>query len=289
MPSAAASWQASGSSSFTFNYASRINRPGINFLNPVKKETPISQAYGNPDLQSARHHSMKLTYMLIKQKFNFNISANYELSNSGIAQVSFVDDEGIINSTYANTGRSRTLSFNTFMQWSMTPTTSLMINGGVYYNRFSQQGMTLGRWGWRGFGRVSQKLPWKLNFELGAFHIGSNANDVYSYFHVPGWQSLMCMASLSRSFLKEDRLTVRVHAQNPVGRSVRNMTVSTVNGDYTGENITRQFNMRGFMVMVSYRFGSMKAQVKKTAKSIQNDDMVGGASKGGSSQSGMGE
>ena len=97
------------------------------------------------------------------------------------------------------------------------------------------------------------------------------------------------MASLSRSFLKEDRLTVRVHAQNPVGRSVRNMTVSTVNGDYTGENITRQFNMRGFMVMVSYRFGSMKAQVKKTAKSIQNDDMVGGASKGGSSQSGMGE
>ncbi len=289
VPSAAASWQASGSSSFTFNYASRINRPGINFLNPVKKETPISQAYGNPDLQSARHHSMKLTYMLIKQKFNFNISANYELSNSGIAQVSFVDDEGIINSTYANTGRSRTLSFNTFMQWSMTPTTSLMINGGVYYNRFSQQGMTLGRWGWRGFGRVSQKLPWKLNFELGAFHIGSNANDVYSYFHVPGWQSLMCMASLSRSFLKEDRLTVRVHAQNPVGRSVRNMTVSTVNGDYTGENITRQFNMRGFMVMVSYRFGSMKAQVKKTAKSIQNDDMVGGASKGGSSQSGMGE
>jgi len=38
---------------------------------------------------------------------------------------------------------------------------------------------------------------------------------------------------------------------------------------------------------VSYRFGSLKARVKKTDTSIENNDLVGGASKGGAAANGQ--
>ena len=287
VPSAAVSWQASNSSSFTFNYAARINRPGIEYLNPVIQETPTSISYGNPDLNSARHNSFKLTYMLIRPKFNFNISAQYELSNDGIVSEMFVDDAGIINNTYANVGHTRRFDVNTFIQWSIGSKTQLMINGGIGNSRYSQNGMKLGRWSYRGFGRIQQELPWKIRFEIGSFVMGPQLSSVYSYTKSPGLQGVFLMAGLSRSFLKEDRLTARLHVQNPIGRSEREFISYTVNGDVIGSVTSRNYNMRGVNLSVSYRFGSMKAQVKKTAKSIQNDDLVGGS--GSNAQSGASE
>lgn len=288
VPSAAVSWQASGSSSFTFNYAARINRPGIDYLNPVVKESPTSIFYGNPDLNSARHNSFKLTYMLIRPKFNFNISAQYEMSNDGIVNVTFVDDNGIINNSYANVGHTRRFDINTFIQWSLGDKTQLMLNGGIGNSRYSQNGMKLSRWGYRGFGRIQQRLPWAITLELGTFVMGPQVSSVYSYMKAPGLQGVYLFTGLSRSFLKEDRLTVRINAQNPIGRSVRSYTNCTVNGDVLGSSVSRYYNAKGIGISVSYRFGSMKAQVKKTSKSIQNDDIVGGASGGQGQQQSQG-
>lgn len=129
VPSAAVSWQISDAQSLAFNFASRINRPSIGTLNPVHNSTPTTDSYGNPDLSSARHNSFKLTYMYIRPKFNVNFSANYDMSNSGISGVTFVDENNIINNTYANVGRHRQISFSTFFQWSITPKTRWMFNG----------------------------------------------------------------------------------------------------------------------------------------------------------------
>ncbi len=289
VPSASASWQASNSSSFTFNYAARINRPGIEFLNPVVQEQPTSVSYGNPNLKSARHNSFKLTYMLIKPKFNFNISAQYEMSNDGIVSEMFVDDNGIINNTYANAGHTRRFEVNTFMQWSIGSKTQLMINGGFGNTRYTQNGMKLSRWGYRGFGRIQQRLPWDISLEIGSFVMGPQVSSVYSYMKAPGMQGVFVMAGLRKSFLKDDRLTVSLSAHNPIGRSSRNFINYTVNGDVLGESLSRNFNQKGVGISVSYRFGSMKAQVKKTNKTIQNDDLIGGTSSGQSTgaESGM--
>lgn len=288
VPSAAVSWQASNSSSFTFNYAARINRPGIEYLNPVVQETPTTKTYGNPGLNSARHNSFKLTYMLIKPKFNFNISTQYELSNDGIVNDFFVDDEGIINNTYINAGHTRRLDINMFMQWSISSKTQFMINGGVGNTRYSQNGMKLSRWGYRGFGRLQQRLPWNITFEIGTFVMGPWVSSVYSYSKAPGMQGVYLMSALRKSFLKEDRLTVSINAHNPIGRSSREFITHTVNGDVLGTSTQRNFNQRSIGLSISYRFGSINAQVKKTNKTIQNDDLVGGAS-GNQSQSGSGE
>jgi hypothetical protein len=49
---------------------------------------------------------------------------------------------------------------------------------------------------------------------------------------------------------------------------------STVNGDYTG-NTTSTSRRGNAFINISYRFGSLNASVKKTASSINNDDLIG--------------
>ena len=82
---------------------------------------------------------------------------------------------------------------------------------------------------------------------------------------------------LQRSFLKEDRLTVSIHANCPF-KKYGTWSQRTINGNYSGNSFSRFYN-RDYGINISYRFGSLKAQVKKTNTTIQNTDMVGGSSK----------
>lgn len=281
VPSAAISWQANDANSFTFNYATRINRPGISYLNPAIEEGPNSTSQGNPDLASARHNSLKLTYMYIKPLFNLNLSANYEFSNDMIAAyktVESIDGVDHIFSTYGNVGDRRHFFVNANMQWSLTPKTQFVLNGMASWTQYKvdRQGLSLARWGWGGFARLSHQLPWKLRAELAGGKNQVYVNDVYSYTEPKtnsGWNYYL---SLQRSFLKEDRLSVSVYVLNPFGSKVNSTYQYYVNGDYTGYSDTRMLNVgKMAMLRVAYRFGSVNAQVKKTSKSISNDDIIG--------------
>ena len=84
--------------------------------------------------------------------------------------------------------------------------------------------------------------------------------------------------SLQRSFLKGDRLTVRIGANSPFEK-YRTSEAETVNGNY--RDFQQSWNRgRSFTLSLTWRFGSLKASVKKTEHSIENDDVVGGISKG---------
>ena len=277
VPSAALSWQVNDANSLTFNYASRINRPGISYLNPAVKEHVNSTSQGNPNLSSARHNSMKLTYMLIRPKFNLNVSANYEFSNNGIVSYVTATDNHIY-STYANVGRNNSLFFDANIQWSITPTTQLNLYGSTYRMEYEikEQGLRQVRWQWGASARLTQQLPWKLRLEVAGGRNSGNVNNVYSYTENitnDGWNYYL---SLQRSFLKENRLTVSIFALNPIGQSSQVSQQNYVDGDYTGYTKTKMMNTGKLaMLRVAYRFGSVNAQVKKTSKSISNDDIIG--------------
>ena len=220
---------------------------------------------------------MKLTYMLIKPKLNLNVSANYEFSNNGIVSyVTAIDNH--IYSTYKNVGRNNTLFLDANIQWSITPKTQLNVYGSAYRAEYEikEQGLRQARWQWGAQARLTQQLPWKLRFEVAGGRNSGNVNNVYSYtenISNNGWNYYL---SLQRSFLKEDRLTVSVFALNPIGQSSQVSRQYFVNGDYTGYSDTKMMNIgKMAMLRVAYRFGSVNAQVKKTQKTISNDDIIG--------------
>lgn len=282
VPNASVMYTINDANTIKAAYSSRISRPGINFLNPTVNENPTSQSSGNPDLESPHYNSLSLNYSLIKQKFSMDLTASYDFANNTIAQLTYteprdgVDDYMI--STYGNVGRDRTFDFSAFVQWQMTSKTSVMLNGSVSYNRISipRMGLKNSRWSTDIFFRATQQLPWKLRIEGMMFYGTGDLQSVYAYGKNNS-RAIFHGFALQRSFLKEDRLTVKLHARNPFNNKTEWKTI-TNRGDYSGYSRSIMSNQRIFGIEISYRFGSVRASVKKTAKSISNDDLQGGAS-----------
>ena len=263
-------------------FATRIARPGISYLNPAVIESPTTLNYGNPDLSSARNYSLSMTYMFINPKITFNIVPGYSFSNNGITSVQFTSD-GMDHTTYANTLSTRSFDLSGYAQWQIVDGTSLMVNGNVNYGRLRSKDLNLTNTGWGSFfyAQVTQQLPWKLRLTANVGEWTGGADDLYQQ----GKTSWFYGFGLQRSFLKEDRLTVRINAQRPFSGKYSHYENDYVQGDYTGHQ-KFAFSARSFGISISYRFGSLRAQVKKTAATIDNNDVVGGSSAGGNQQGG---
>ena len=76
-----------------------------------------------------------------------------------------------------------------------------------------------------------------------------------------------------RNFLKEDRMQLYVGVMNPFGPYTAKYTSRTINSGVTGESKVYSYNRCMVGVGVSYRFGSLNAYVKKTNRSVSNDDV----------------
>jgi hypothetical protein len=283
VPSASLRYQFNFANSLKLSYAASINRPGISFLNPAVIETPTSRSFGNTDLGSVHYHSLSMTYMHVGPKLTFNITPQFVFSNNGIGAVKWA--EGLVQvSTYANTLKTYSTTLSAFVQWMMTQKTNIMLNGSIGYSYYKSNELKLenDRLNVNFFANVTQFLPWKLQLSGFAGVWGGSINDLYGrmgtvFFHGLG---------LQRSFLKEDRLTVQLQAMMPFGGKYISMKNYITQGDVTGWTRYEQ-QMRQFVVSVSYRFGSLKSSVKKSSKTIENDDLIGSGKQSGNTSGGI--
>ncbi len=269
--------------SLKLNYSTSILRPGISYLNPAREETPTSISFGDSHLTSSRNHSITLTYMQLGAKLTFSVSPFISFSNNEITSKQYVLDDKTV-STYANTLKSRSIGANGFLQWTIGPKTSFVFNGNIAHNRYksNELGLENKRWSSFFYSQLNQQLPWKLRLSASVGEWSGGIDGLYGYRTGSWFYNL----ALQRSFLKEDRLTVRLSADRFFSSKYVTMKSYTTQGDYTGVN-NMNFMMRGFKISVSYRFGSLKARVKHTDKTIENNDLVGG-SKQGDQQGGQG-
>lgn len=275
VPSASAVWQMSDPSSLTATYAASISRPGISYLDPTVKVSPNAVSYGNADLESARRQSVKLQYMYIGKKLNFNVSADFSWINNGIGLDEFITDGDVINTTYGNIAHQRNLSLNLYSQWSVTAKTRWMVNGGASWQRNHWNGLTMCRWIPQVYTRLTQELPWAVHAEAFLWYSGGWLNSVYGYSDSNFLNNAYYGISLSREFLKDKRLSVRAGISNPFGQHYPKRYQYMTQGSYRQTAWDCRYSGPRVTLAVSYRFGSLQAQVKKTAASIKNDDLVG--------------
>lgn len=271
VPSVMFSYQLAPTKNLRASYNMRISRPGIWFLNPfTDTSNPTAVSYGNPDLESEKSHSISLTFGSFSQKLNVNTRVDYSFVNNGIEQYSFIKD-GVMNSTYDNVGKSRNISLSLFLNWNMSSTTRFNINGRGAYVDYRSTGLDAKNHGFEGnlFGSFQQTLPGDIRLSLngggGSPHISLQGDGSSFYYYAIG---------LSRSFLKEKRLTVSINTSNLFNKYIsfeNNISTST----FRSSNITKM-PMRYYGFNISWRFGELKAQVKKAVRSINNDDLKGG-------------
>lgn len=271
VPTLSASYKPNDANTLKINYASRIARPGIAYLNPAIISDAYNSKQGNPNLKSARSHTISLDYTLMIPKLVLNVSLSHRFSNGLIQNITEVRDNTIY-STYANAGKFRRTTMHIYGQWSITPTTQLMVNGDVFNVQYRNDELNLknDKWCFNVFGYLTQQLPWKLHLSAYFNRYDWGFSDVYTRYPARYFYGF----GLQRSFLKDDRLTVLFHTNCPFSGKYDIGESRTVNGDVTGFSKSFQ-RTRTFHLSISYRFGSLKAQVKKVAKTIENDDLQG--------------
>lgn len=276
VPTAAVSWNVNDANSLKVSYQASIQRPGITYLNPSRKETPTSVSYGNPDLGSVRRHELSLNYGLIKQKINLDFTLSHSFTNNALTQKQWTEDN-VMYSTYDNGGHMTYTRASLYLQWRATAKTTVMVNTSLRYFTMKDpaRGIKMHSWQPQFFTRVSQDLPWDLNLSCGIFY-WAQSSDLYTRV-VPQafWRSLNVHFNLQKSLFKK-KLNINLALQRPFFSAKMHHINEWRNAGYTGRSDNWDLhcnNIVGFFV--NYRFGSVRASVKKTAKSIDNDDLEG--------------
>lgn len=275
VPNAAISYSINQGNSLKLGYSTRINRPGISQLNPAVVESPSSVSTGNPDLGSSRYQSLSLNYNLISRRLTLELNASYHFTNNSVISVQELLENDILKSTYANDGHNKSFNASVWGQWTISPKTSFMLNLSTSWNRYENRSLSLEAEGWNidFFARFRQKLPWDL--DMTAYVSGWKPGaSLYSETTTSFSENLFYGLDLQKSFLKEKRLSVRLGITNPFRNSTRVHASSPVNAGYSGYTKSYSYySANNISIGISYRFGSMNIQVKKTARSISNDDV----------------
>ena len=275
VPQASLKYQFTDAHSLKLNYTTSIQRPGISYLNPAVISTPTSIQMGDASLKSSRSQGLGLIYMFVGKNLTLNFSPNYTFANDWIGVMQTVSND-VTTTTYGNIIDYRRFTVTAYTQWKPFSTTTIVFNGAVNrkYMANPNLALKLDQWEANGYFHLTQQLPWKLKFTTsGGGSIAHSPSSVYAYNGPYSWYDF----SIQRSFLKDDRLTVRILASQPFTKYYKS-SQHTVNGDCLSDRYSRYCSSY-YSVSVRFRFGSLKASVKKTDTTIENSDVVGGISK----------
>ncbi len=283
VPNAAVNWNINDENSLKLSFNRNIRRPGISYLDPARSVSPTAESFGNPDLDSEVYNNLSLNYSLIKSNFNLDFNLSGTLVNNALSSVQWLEN-GIRYSTYANIGRRRIANMSLYFQWSINSKTRWMANLNLTYAYMSQPSpvdasgetvtLSRARWNVNPWTRISRDLPWKIEASVSGYFWSGSLNSVYSYSTTSA-KNVGYSISLSKKFLKDDRLTIRLNANNIFGPSGSEYRSVTFNPAYYSESCSYNDNSRYVGMSINFRFGSLNASVKKTATSINNDDLQG--------------
>ncbi len=293
VPNATLSYQLNMASQIRLGYNMRIQRPGIWYLNPYVNDTdPLNISYGNPNLVSEKSNSVNLNYSMFTQKFNVNASLTYTFVDNSIQRYQFIDPDlpNIIQTTYGNIGSQQRTGVYLYGRWNPVTWFSINLNGGLNYVDLKSNKDDLpdnmyydmANNGWEGnlFANAQFNLPKD-------FRIFLNGGYFTSRIQLQTEMSPMYFTGLSlgKDFLKK-KLTVQMGLQEPF-RKHRKFESTTIDPSFYTRN-TNYNTGRSFYVSVSYRFGTLKEQIKKVQRGISNDDVKSGGSGSGGEQGGGG-
>lgn len=267
-------------------YNLRIGRPDISYLSPyVSRPTAETESYGNPNLDSEKSHNFELGFSAFGTRLNFSTTLGYSVLTNGLTSYSFLSQDHILTKTYGNMLHTKMLTLNAFVNWTIVKGSVFTFNCDLSYNDFKAyhyyNNENAHNSGFSGFffGSLSQDLPGKLKLSLNG---GGGPKSINLQGKEGGFS--FYGASLSRSFLKEDRLTLTLQAGNFIHpkRTFRNETISS---DFRSVTMNTVDFLR-FGIGVRYRFGSLNTAVKKAKRTIENNDVIQQSSSNGSSNTG---
>lgn len=274
IPSATLSYQLGMTQNIRVGYNMRISRPGISFLNPyINDMDPNNISYGNPNLDSEQQHNFNINYGTFMQKVNFNATLTYSFAQNAVTSISFIDENGVTNNTFANVGKNKTIGTNIYASWTPTSSIRTYLNGGVNYTDIksnNNSGLSNSGFSGRTFGGVTYTFPndIRLGSNVGLFMNRIQLQTVQSPFYFYSF-------SITKSVFNK-KLDLALNVQDVFSKNREISSTTTGLGfKQKSVNLTPVRNLR---LSVTYRFGNLKTSMKRVQRTITNEDVMQGES-----------
>ncbi|GAB3167338.1 outer membrane beta-barrel family protein [Telluribacter humicola] len=285
VPSLNVSKTLKGGKTIKLAYNRRLQRPGIQFLNPnINAANPQNITVGNPNLSPELTDQLEAGTSWFKKSVFINFSVYARNTDNSIESIRTTDERGVITTTYGNIGHKQTYGTNVF--GNMTLFSKWQLGGGVdaYYvflsnnnpdpTLFAQnEGLVMtGRfftnltlpkgWGIQGFGFIRGRDVQLQGYQTGfAFY---NLGFKKDFADKKGSLGLAFENFLADAFKTKTELATPT---------------------FTQYNTNLMYN-RGVRLTFSYKLGKMSfdAPSRRNRKSVNNDDVKSGGDGDGGGQ-----
>lgn len=287
IPSVKVGLRLKGSQMLRIEYALRLSRPSIFYLNPFFDNTnPNYIKQGNSQLGAERNQTIKINYSIYTRKYNFNFALSQDFLNNGIMQVArLIDDDGeyfddnkhyagagAIYSTYQNVGRTRKTTLSFYTRWSIAKNIYWLNNGNIAYLHTEAPSLRLRNHGWTGNINTMLSMGLPKNFRVSAT----------LYFNSPsiqlqGRNSGLWGHNLSlQKSMFNNKLFFILNGSDPFKKWTRRTTTTI------GENFVdirhSKYSRQSINFSIQYRFGNFsRSKTKRAQHTITNDDLKAAA------------
>lgn len=283
VPSLNISKSLKGGKTLKIGYNRRIQRPGIQFLNPnINASNPTNISVGNPTLAPEKTDNFELGYSGQIKSFYVNTALFARRTTGEITSVRTVDStktgdvtnpvyQRVIKTSYANIGQEDAIGVNLFT--NVTLFSKWQLGGGVdvYHvnltNNVPDPTLRATNAGWVVAGRINTSVTLRNGWAFQGFG-GMRGKQV----QLQGYQGTFAYYSFGlRKEFNEKRGTVGLSAENFLNHP---FTVkSQFNSSVLAQNSTTSFYNAGIRVNFSYQIGKLSFnQPQRKKKSINNDD-----------------
>ena len=268
VPTASLQYTISQGSNLGLTYNMRISRPGISYLNPyVDKTNPIALSYGNPELEVEKAHNLSLVYNMFTPKLMVNLNLHHNFTDNAISQYSFYDSNNLLNTTYGNVVQSHQTGLSAYLNYLLTPSTRLFVNGAINYLDLRSDALNQSNSGWTANAMLGLQQTLPLDIKLSAFAITSTKS-----YTLQGWSGgfNLLTASLSKTLLK-DKLTLGVSGMIGLSKGGNVCIESYSRGNNFSSYSNVSVPLSNITFTVSYTFGNSKKQAQQHVSRVQND------------------
>jgi ferric enterobactin receptor len=276
LPSIAINHQYSGNRALSLGFTQRIQRPGINQLNPfVDRADPDFISSGNPKLVPVVMNNIQVGYnTTIAKKVSLFIAATYTFFNNLILQSTLFDPSTqITTTTYENAGKGGGVGLNLNLNYSAAKFYNLSLNGNVMQFFVDGTGDVAADRMDMLAGHVSLSNGFKLDGGWSATLNGDYQSRAPHSLQAVSNAYFSSSLSVSRQFVAR-KLAVSASVNNPFTKFRYNLTTTTSPDFLQVDENQKYFRYVNFSL--NYNFGKLKSGIKKNRKGINNDDVGGG-------------
>jgi outer membrane receptor protein involved in Fe transport len=281
VPSINLSKSLKGGNTIKLAYNRRIQRPSLQFLNPnVQNPNPAFRTIGNPELDPEYTNNIELGYSTYFKTTSLNITSFVRNTNNSIQAVRNSVEGRILETSYYNIGRENAYGASVFGGINIAK--KFTLNGGTdfYYadlsNNVEAADQRASNSGWvaniRAFGSYNLGSGWGLQ-GFGFYRSGQ--------VQLQGYQGGFGIYSLNiRKEFNEKKGSIGFGAENFFSNSMK--IRNELNTPTISQQSTNVIHNLNFKINFSYRIGkmTMDAAPRRRRKSVNNDDLKGGAEGG---------